>query len=161
MTTIAPCLWYADKAEEAARFYVSLLPDSRIDTVTPLPADSPGGAAGSVRVVEFTLAGRPYMALNAGPYEPFNHAISLLVTCEDQAELDRLWDALSEGGSVERCGWLKDRYGVHWQVVPRVLGELMKDTDPAKARRVAEAMLRMVKLDIAGLEQAYRGRSAA
>src|SRR5918912_897917 len=110
MSKVTPCLWFADKAEEAARFYVSLLPDSRIDGVTPLPADSPSGPAGSVQVVEFTLAGRPFMAMSAGPLDPFNHAVSFMIECEDQAEVDRLWDALSAGGKVEQCGWLKDRY---------------------------------------------------
>jgi predicted 3-demethylubiquinone-9 3-methyltransferase (glyoxalase superfamily) len=155
---IVPWLWYAEKAEEAAAFYVSLFPDSRVESVTSLPADSPSGPAGSVKVVEFTLAGQPFMAMSAGPLDPFNHAISFLVNCEDQAEVDRLWDALSEGGTIEQCGWLKDRYGVSWQIVPTVLGEMMKDPDRARAGRVAEAMLQMVKLDIAKLRQAYEGK---
>ena len=157
MSKVIPHLWYADKAEEAASFYVSLLPNSRIDSVTTLPADTPSGPAGSVQIVEFTLAGQPYLALNAGPLDPFNHAISFVINCDDQAEIDRLWDALSEGGSVEQCGWLKDRYGLSWQIVPRVLGEMMKDRDPARSKRVAEAMLKMVKFDIAELERAYAG----
>ena len=157
MSKVIPHLWYADKAEEAASFYVSLLPNSRIDSVTILPADTPSGPAGSVQIVEFTLAGQPYLALNAGPLDPFNHAISFVINCDDQAEIDRLWDALSEGGSVEQCGWLKDRYGLSWQIVPRVLGEMMKDRDPARSKRVAEAMLKMVKLDIDGLRKAYDG----
>ena len=157
MSKVIPHLWYADKAEEAASFYVSLLPNSRIDGVTTLPADTPSGPAGSVQIVEFTLAGQPYLALNAGPLDPFNHAISFVINCDDQAEIDRLWDALSEGGSVEQCGWLKDRYGLSWQIVPRVLGEMMKDRDPARSKRVAEAMLKMVKLDIDGLRKAYDG----
>ena len=157
MSKVIPHLWYADKAEEAASFYVSLLPNSRIDSVTALPADTPSGPAGSVQIVEFTLAGQPYLALNAGPLDPFNHAISFVINCDDQAEIDRLWDALSEGGSVEQCGWLKDRYGLSWQIVPRVLGEMMKDRDPARSKRVAEAMLKMVKLDIDGLRKAYDG----
>lgn len=161
MAKIIPSLWYSEKAEEAARFYVSLLPDSRIDSVTALPADSPSGPAGSVQIVEFTLAGQPFMAMSAGPLDPFNHAISFVVNCADQAELDRLWEALSQGGTVEQCGWLKDRYGVSWQIVPAALGELMKDTDKAKVRRVAEAMLKMVKLDVAGLRRAYEGEAAA
>jgi predicted 3-demethylubiquinone-9 3-methyltransferase (glyoxalase superfamily) len=161
MSKIAPCLWFDGKAEEAARLYVSLLPDSRIDGVTTLPADTPSGPVGSVQIIEFTLGGQQFLALNAGPLDPFNHAISFVVNCDDQAEVDRLWDALSAGGSIERCGWLKDRYGVSWQIVPRVLGEMMKDRDPAKARRVAEAMLRMDKIDIADLKQAYDGNSAA
>jgi len=161
MSKIIPHLWYADKAEEAASFYVSLLPDSRIDSVTTMPADSPSGPAGSVQIVEFTLAGQPYLALNAGPLDPFNHAISFVINCDDQAEIDRLWDALSDGGTVEQCGWLKDRYGVSWQIVPRVLGEMMKDRDPARTKRVAEAMLKMIKLDIDGLRRAYDGVPAA
>jgi predicted 3-demethylubiquinone-9 3-methyltransferase (glyoxalase superfamily) len=157
MSKITPCLWFADKAEEAGRFYVSLIPDSRINSVSPLPAESPSGPAGSVQVIEFTLAGQSYIAMQAGPLDPFNHAISFMINCPDQAEVDRLWDALSQGGTIERCGWLKDRYGVSWQIVPTALGEMMKDKDKQKARRVAEAMLKMVKLDIAGLRKAYEG----
>ena len=154
---ITPCLWYVDKAEEAARFYVSLLPDSRIDSVTALPVDSPSGPAGSVKVVEFTLAGQSFLAMSAGPLDPFNHAISLMVNCEDQAEIDRLWDALSQGGSIEQCGWLKDRYGVSWQIAPAEFGEMIKDPDRAKAARAAEAMMQMVKFDIAALRKAFAG----
>jgi predicted 3-demethylubiquinone-9 3-methyltransferase (glyoxalase superfamily) len=154
---IVPHLWFADKAVEAAEFYVTLFPDSRVDAVTPIPADTPSGPAGSVQVVEFTLAGQTFMALNAGPLDPFNHAISFIVNCTDQAEVDRLWDALSAGGAVEQCGWLKDRYGLSWQIVPNRLGEMMKDADAARAGRVMKAMLGMKKLDIAGLERAYRG----
>lgn len=154
-TTIVPHLWFAEHAAEAASFYVSLFPDSRVDSVTPVPADTPSGPAGSVAVVEFTLAGQPFTAISAGPLDPFNHAISFLVNCDDQAEIDRLWDALSAGGTVEMCGWLRDRYGLSWQIVPRVLGEMMKDPDRARARRVTEAMLKMKKLDIARLEEAY------
>ncbi|HEX8167613.1 MAG TPA: VOC family protein [Beijerinckiaceae bacterium] len=161
MSKVTPWLWYAEKAEEAARFYVSLLPDSRIVSVTSLPADSPSGPAGSVQVVEFTLAGRPFMAMSAGPLDPFNHAVSFMIECDDQAEIDRLWDALSAGGTVEQCGWLKDRYGLSWQIVPKVLGEMMTDKDRARAARVAQAMLKMVKIDIAGLRKAYDGASLA
>lgn len=152
---IVPHLWFTDRAEEAARFYVSLFPDSRIDRVTPIPADTPSGPAGTVPVVEFTLAGQPFMAISAGPLDPFNHAISFIVNCDDQAELDRLWEALVAGGQAEMCGWLKDRYGVSWQITPRRLGEMMADPDAARARRVTEAMLQMQKFDIARLEQAY------
>ena len=154
---ITPHLWFADKAVEAVNFYVSLFPDSRVDSVTPIPADTPSGPAGSVDVVEFTLAGQQFMAINAGPLDPFNHAVSFLVNCADQAEIDRLWDALSEGGTIEQCGWLKDRYGLSWQIVPTALGEMMKDRDRSRARRVMEAMLQMKKLDIAELEEAYQG----
>jgi predicted 3-demethylubiquinone-9 3-methyltransferase (glyoxalase superfamily) len=161
MRKIIPHLWFADKAEEAARFYVSLLPNSRIDSVTTMPADSPSGPAGAVQIVEFTLNGEPFLALNAGPLDPFNHAISFVIPCETQDEVDRLWDALSDGGTVEQCGWLKDRYGLSWQIVPVALTEMMKDRDPVRGRRVAEAMMGMVKLDIAGLQRAYEGRAAA
>ncbi len=154
---IVPHLWFAEKAVEAAKFYVSLFPDSRVDGVTPLPADTPSGPAGSVQVVEFTLAGQPFMAINAGPLDPFNHAISFMVNCDDQAEVDRLWDALSAGGTIEQCGWLKDRYGLSWQIVPTALGELMRDGDRARARRVMQAMLGMKRLDIAALERAHAG----
>jgi predicted 3-demethylubiquinone-9 3-methyltransferase (glyoxalase superfamily) len=156
---ITPHLWFAKEAAEAARFYASIFPDSRVDRVTPLPADSPSGPAGSVEVVEFTLLGQSFLAISAGPLDPFNHAISFVVSCDDQAELDRYWDGLQKnGGKPEQCGWLKDRYGVSWQIVPRVLGEMMADPDRARARRVAEAMLKMVKLDVAGLKAAYEGR---
>jgi predicted 3-demethylubiquinone-9 3-methyltransferase (glyoxalase superfamily) len=155
---IVPHLWFADRAVEAANFYVSLFPESRVDSVTPIPADTPSGPAGSVRVVEFTLAGQPFMAIEAGPLDPFNHAISFLVNCTDQAEVDRLWDALSAGGTIEQCGWLKDRYGVSWQIVPTALGEMMRDADRSRAGRVMQAMLGMKKLDIRGLRAAYEGR---
>jgi predicted 3-demethylubiquinone-9 3-methyltransferase (glyoxalase superfamily) len=154
---IVPHLWFADKAVEAAKFYVSLFPDSRVDSVTPIPADTPSGPAGSVQVVEFTLAGQKFMAINAGPLDPFNHAISFMVNCSDQAEVDRLWDALSSGGTIEQCGWLKDRYGLSWQIVPTALGELMRAADPGHAKRVMEAMLKMKKLDVAGLKRAAAG----
>ncbi|HEY7529867.1 MAG TPA: VOC family protein [Gemmatimonadota bacterium] len=156
---IIPHLWYTREAEEAARFYASIFPDSRVDRVSPLPADTPSGPAGSVTVVEFTLFGQPFMAISAGPLDPFNHAVSFIVTCDDQAEVDRYWNALlQDGGAPEQCGWLKDRYGLSWQIVPAVLGELMNDPDREGARRVTEAMLKMVKLDVAGLEAAYAGR---
>ena len=157
MSKVIPHLWFPEKAEEAAAFYVSLLPDSRVDSINSMPADSPSGPAGSVQVVQFTLAGEQFLAMNAGPFEPFNHAISFVIDCKDQAEVDRLWEALSEGGEVEQCGWLTDRWGVSWQIVPSVLNEMMLDKDEARGKRVAEAMLQMVKLDIAGLEAAYRG----
>jgi predicted 3-demethylubiquinone-9 3-methyltransferase (glyoxalase superfamily) len=130
-----------------------------VDSITELPADSPSGRAGSVKVVEFTLVGQPFMAISAGPLDAFNHSISLMVECDDQAEIDRLWMALSEGGKIERCGWLHDRYGLYWQIVPAVLGDMMKDLDRARAKRVAEAMLKMIKLDIAELKKAYEGHT--
>jgi predicted 3-demethylubiquinone-9 3-methyltransferase (glyoxalase superfamily) len=154
---IIPHLWYSEKAEEAAAFYASVLPNSRVDSVTALAADTPSGPAGSVKVVEFTLMGQPFMAIGAGPLDPFNHAVSFLILCDDQAEIDRYWAALGEGGTPERCGWLRDRYGLAWQIVPRVMGEMMKDKDRARGKRVMEAVLTMVKLDIAALQKAYEG----
>lgn len=152
---ITPFLWYAKQAEEAARFYASIFPDSRVDRVTPMPAESPSGPPGSVMVVEFTLFGQPFMAMTAGSQDSFNHAISLMVNCEDQAEIDRYWNALLQGGSPEACGWLKDKFGVSWQITPTVLHKMMADGKRERARRVAEAMLKMVKIDIAGLKAAF------
>jgi predicted 3-demethylubiquinone-9 3-methyltransferase (glyoxalase superfamily) len=157
---ISPCLWFDGEAEEAARFYVSLFPQSRIDHVQRNVADSPGGKTGTVLVVGFTLAGQRFMALNGGMRFDYTHAISFHVDCADQAEVDRLWHALSESGTTERCGWLKDRYDVSWQIVPTVLGQMLGDPDPVKARRVVQAMLAMIKLDIAGLKAAYDGHTA-
>jgi len=157
VSKIAPCLWFDGEAEAAAKFYVSLLPGSRIDHVQRNVTDSPGGKAGTVLIVAFTLAGQRFLALNGGTRFEYTHAISLKIDCADQAEVDRLWDGLSAGGKVEQCGWLKDRYGVSWQIVPTVLPKLLGDPDPAKAQRVMQAMLGMVKLDIAGLERASKG----
>jgi len=157
MSKIVPFLWYTEKAEEAAAFYAALIPNSKVDSVTALPADTPSGPAGSVKVVEFTLMGQPFMAISAGPLDPFNHAVSFIIECDSQAEIDRLWTKLSEGGRTEQCGWLQDRYGLYWQITPTVLGKMMKDPDRARAKRAAEAMLKMTKLDIAGLERAYNG----
>lgn len=160
MAKITPHLWFVDRPEEAAAFYVSLFDDSRIDSVTPIPADTPSGSSGSVKVVEFTLAGQPFMAIGAGPLDPFNHSVSFMVNCADQAEVDRMWQALSAGGTEEPCGWLKDRYGLSWQIVPTVLGEMLKDPDRGRARRVMEALLTMKKIDMTGLERAYQGKAA-
>lgn len=157
MTRIVPHLWYTEDAEEAARFYASVIPDSRVDRVTSIAADNPSGPAGSVPIVEFTLAGRPFVAFAAGPLDPFNHAVSLMIECDSQEEIDRLWDALSEGGATEPCGWLRDRWGVSWQIAPRRLAEMMADPDREAARRTAEAMLKMGKLDLAALERAHQG----
>jgi predicted 3-demethylubiquinone-9 3-methyltransferase (glyoxalase superfamily) len=161
MSKIAPCLWFDGEAEEAAKLYVSLLPNSRIDHVQKNVTDSPAGKAGSVLIVKFTLAGQRFLALNGGTRFEYTHAISFQVDCADQAEVDRLWDGLSDGGAVERCGWLKDRYGVSWQIVPSVLPQLLGDPDPAKAQRVMQAMLQMIKLDIAGLKAAHAGAVGA
>ena len=154
MKKITPFLSFDGQAEEAARFYVSLLPNSRIDRVVPSPMETPGGPAGSTLMVEFTLAGEPYYALNTPGFD-FTEAISLLISCEDQAETDRLWAALTaHGGAPVACGWLKDRFGVFWQITPKRLLELIRDPDPARARRAMEAMVRMVKIDIAEVERA-------
>lgn len=157
MSKIAPCLWFDGEAEEAARFYVSLLPDSRIDRVQSNVCDSPGGKAGTVLVVEFTLAGQRFLALNGGTRFEYTHAVSFHIDCADQAEVDRLWDALLKGGKAEQCGWLRDRYGVPWQIVPGALSRMLGDPDMAKAQRVMQAMLQMVKIDIATLQKAYDG----
>ena len=162
MSKIAPCLWFDGEAEEAANFYVSLLSDSRIETVQRNTVDSPGGKAGTVLVVEFTLAGQRFMALNGGTRFEYTHAISFKIDCADQAEVDRLWDALlAGGGKAEQCGWLKDRYGVSWQIVPAALPKYLGGADAAGAQRAMQAMMGMVKFDIEGLKRAYEGKSAA
>jgi predicted 3-demethylubiquinone-9 3-methyltransferase (glyoxalase superfamily) len=154
---IFPHLWYASEAEEAARFYASIFPDSRVDRTTPITTETPSGPPGSVKVVDFTLCGQRFQAISAGPHHEFNDAISLVVVCEDQAELDRYWSRLLEGGGQPGpCGWLTDRYGLRWQLVPRALEAMMTDADPARAGRVMEALLQMGKLDLAALERAYR-----
>ncbi len=152
--SLSPCLWYAERAEEAARFYAGLIPDSRVDAVFTLPAETPSGPVGSVQIVEMTLAGAPVVAMTAKPLESFNHAISLVLTCDTQAEIDRLWEGLLAGGTAEACGWLRDRYGLSWQIMPRRLLELIGGPDRDRAARVAAAMLGMVKLDLAALEAA-------
>jgi predicted 3-demethylubiquinone-9 3-methyltransferase (glyoxalase superfamily) len=158
MQKITPFLWYSTQAEEAAAFYASVFPDSRVTRVVTLPSESPSGPPDSVKVVDFVLFGQSFVAMSAGPLDPFNHAVSFVVNCESQAELDRYWNALLEGGSAEQCGWLKDRFGLSWQIVPTVLNQMMADPDRAKAKRAADAMLKMVKLDIAALQAAYTGR---
>jgi len=155
---ITPHLWFVKEAEQAARFYASIFPDSRVDRVTVLPSDSPSGPAGSVKMVEFTLFGQSFLAISAGPLDSFNHAISLVVNCDDQNEIDRYWEALLQGGQAEQCGWLKDKYGVSWQIVPSELRRMMTDPDRDRARRATDAMLKMVKLDLAGLRSAYDRR---
>ncbi len=158
MQKITPFLWYSTQAEEAAAFYTSIFPDSRIEHVAGMPSDSPSGPPGSVKVVDFVLCGQRFNAMTAGPMEPFNHAISFVVSCDDQAEIDRYWNALLEGGGTpERCGWLRDRFGLSWQIVPAMLGQRMGDSDRAKSRRMTDAMMRMVKLDIAALQAAFDG----
>lgn len=154
---IVPCLWFDGQAEEAAKFYVSLLPDSRVDAVHRAPADYPSGKKGDVLTVEFTLAGRPYVGLNGGPNFTFNEAVSFQIHCEDQAETDRLTEALSAVPEAEQCGWVKDRFGLSWQIVPRALLRLMADPDPGRAQRAMEAMMEMKRIDIAALERAAAG----
>jgi predicted 3-demethylubiquinone-9 3-methyltransferase (glyoxalase superfamily) len=155
---IYPFLWYAKDAEEAAKLYASIFPDSRVDRVTAMMSESPSGPPGSVKVVDFTLFGQRFQAMTAGPHHDFNDAISMVVLCDDQKELDQYWHALLEGGGKEQaCGWLIDRYGLRWQIVPARFDEMMADKDPARSKRVTDAMLRMVKFDIAALEKAYRG----
>ncbi|MCS6624990.1 VOC family protein [Roseibacterium beibuensis] len=154
---VIPCLWFDKQAEEAARFYVSLLPDSRIDAVVRSPGDYPDGQAGDVLVVEFTLAGSRYTALNGGPHFIFNEAISLQIDCEDQAEVDRLTDALSAVPEAEQCGWVKDRYGLSWQITPRAMTRFLSDPDEGVRKRVFEAMMQMKRLNVADLERAARG----
>ncbi|MDV2997853.1 MAG: hypothetical protein N4J56_007823 [Chroococcidiopsis sp. SAG 2025] len=156
---IVPCLWFNGDAEEAAKFYVSLLPDSRIDRILKSPADTPSGPAGMVLTVEFTLAGLQYVGLNGGSQFPFTEAVSFQIHCDDQAEVDRLWAAIAEGGSEIACGWVKDRWGFPWQIVPRRMIELLNDPDTARARRAQEAMMQMVKIDIATIERAANGIS--
>lgn len=157
MQKITPFLWFDGQAEEAAHFYVSLFPGSRIERVNRSPADTPSGPAGMVLTVEFTLAGTRYIALNGGPHYSFTEAVSFQIACADQAEVDRLWAAFSEGGSEGPCGWIKDRWGLSWQVIPTRLLELFNDLDPTRARRAAEAMLKMNKIVIADLERAADG----
>jgi len=157
---ITPFLWYAKEAEEAAKFYTSIFPNSRVVRVSAMQSESPSGPPGSVKVVEFVLFGQDFTAMTAGPLDPFNHAVSFVVNCEDQAEIDKYWNALLEGGQPEQCGWLKDRFGLSWQITPTLLGKLMADPDKAKAKRASDAMMKMVKIDIAALKAAHEGRPA-
>jgi len=159
---ITPFLWFADQAEEAAELYTSIFANSRIVSVArygDAGQEVTGRAPGSVMTVAFELDGQPFVALNGGPLFTFTEAISFQVACETQDEVDHFWEKLSEGGDerAQQCGWLKDRYGVSWQVVPAALGRLLADPDPERARRVTEAMLAMKKIDIAGLERAAAG----
>ncbi|CAD6521753.1 VOC family protein [Paraburkholderia metrosideri] len=157
MQKIAPCLWFDGNAEEAAHFYTSVFADSRIATVMHY-TDAGPGPEGKVLAITFEIEGQEFMALNGGPQFPFTPAISLFVHCSSQQEVDRYWTKLIEGGgSPWQCGWLKDRFGVSWQIVPDALGDMLRDPDKAKASRVMAAMMKMVKLDVAQLEQAYRG----
>lgn len=150
MQKITPFLWYDGKAEEAAKFYTSIFRKSQIVNIRP-------GPKGSVMGVEFQLEGQDFIALNGGPHFTFSPAISFFVSCKTQEEVDELWDKLSAGGEKQPCGWLKDKYGVSWQIIPTALGDMLQDKDPQKAQRVMQAMLQMKKIDIKGLKAAYSG----
>ncbi|MDQ5863034.1 MAG: VOC family protein [Actinomycetota bacterium] len=156
MQKISTCLWFENQAEEAAEFYVSVFGDSRILDVSRFGEGGPG-QAGQVITVEFEIEGRKFMALNGGASANFTEAVSFVVDCSDQEEVDRYWSALTDGGAESQCGWLKDRYGVSWQIVPSVLGSLIGGPDPEGAQRAMQAMLGMQKLDIAALQTAYDG----
>jgi len=158
MQKITPFLWFDDKAEEAANFYVSIFENSRIKTITRYGdegAKASGLPKGTTMVVTFQLDGQELMALNGGPYFKFSEAISLLVNCQTQEEVDELWEKLSDGGEEGNCGWLKDKYGLSWQIVPTALGEMLQDPSSEKTERVTKAMLEMHKIDIKTLMQAY------
>ena len=158
MAKLFPCLWFDRNAEEAATFYTTLLPDSHVDRVWRSPAETPSWPAGVVLTVDFTLAGQQLQGLNGGPEFKFNEAVSFVIDCDDQAEVDRLWDALTaSGGEPGPCGWLKDPFGLSWQIVPRRLDELLNDPEPERARRAMEAMLKMGKIEVAALEDAADG----
>ena len=160
MQAITPFLWFDDQADDAAAFYTSLFPNSRINKVTRYAEGGPG-KAGTVMTVDFELDGQQLVALNGGPQYTFSEAVSFVVNCETQEEVDRYWEALGEGGEKGPCGWLKDRYGVSWQVTPAILGELLSDPDPEKSQQVMAAMLQMGKIEIDPLRRAYEGKEAA
>ncbi|OGO26817.1 MAG: hypothetical protein A2Z16_07345 [Chloroflexi bacterium RBG_16_54_18] len=154
MQKITPYLWFDHQAEEAVNFYTSIFKDSKILNMSRLPAEAPG-QSGPVITATFQIEGQDFMALNGGPMYRFTEAVSFFVSCKTQEEVDYYWDRLLDGGEAQMCGWLKDKYGLSWQIIPEALGQLMGDPDPEKARRVMEAMLKMVKIDIAELKQAY------
>ena len=159
---IAPCLWFDDQAEEAARFYTGIFRNSRIAQVARYPksgSEVTGKAPGTVMTVDFEIEGQPFTALNGGPHFKFNEAISLQVICKDQAEIDYYWEKLGEGGDpkAQQCGWLKDKFGVSWQVTPALLSDMIDNPDSPNSERAFAAMLKMKKMDIAELERAYRG----
>ena len=159
MTRVISNLWFEKDARAAVDFYVSVVPNSKAGSVTSVPTDTPSGPAGSVEVIQFTLGGQHFLALQAGKMDPFNHAFSIMVECDDQGEIDRIWQAfLDNGATEEQCGWLKDRWGLSWQITPRVMNAMLSHPDRERARRATEAMMRMVKFDIAALEEAFGGR---
>jgi len=160
---IAPCLWFNNEAEDAAKLYTSLFKNSKIGTIgryTDVGKELHGKEAGSVMTVEFTLDGQPFTALNGGPMFKFNEAMSLQISCEDQKEVDHFWNGLTAGGGEEGpCGWLKDRFGVSWQVTPRILPKMLSEGDSGQVKRVTEAFFQMKKFDVAALERAYEGKT--
>lgn len=156
MQKITPFLWFDDKTEEAANFYVSIFKNSKIGSIARY-GDAGPGPKGSVMTVSFQLEGQEFIALNGGPLYIFSPAISFFVDCKTQQEVDELWDKLTAGGGEVECGWLRDKYGLSWQIIPTALLELMQDKDPVKSQRVFKAMLQMTKIDIEGLQRAYRG----
>jgi len=158
MQKITPFLWFDDKAEEAMNFYLAIFKNSKAGHIYR-NGDSAGGS-GKVMSVTFELDGQPFMAMNGGPHFTFSPAISMFVNCETQSEVDELWEKLSAGGEKSRCGWLKDKYGLSWQIIPSALGTLLHDKDPAKARRVMQAMMQMTKIDIKALQLAHEGVAA-
>jgi predicted 3-demethylubiquinone-9 3-methyltransferase (glyoxalase superfamily) len=161
MQRIKPFLWFDDQAEEAVKFYTSIFKNSRIGKISRYGEEGEkiaGRPKGSVMTVEFQLEGQEFVALNGGPLFKFTEAVSFVVNCKTQAEVDKFWKKLSAGGKEVQCGWLKDKFGLSWQIVPTVLGELLSDKDAAKSQRVMSAMLKMVKLDIKKLKQAYKGK---
>ena len=158
MTRITPCLWYDGKAEEAATLYASIFPDSSVDAVHRAPTDYPSGKAGDVLTVDFTVMGMKFLGLNGGPHFTFDEAVSFIIHTRDQAETDRYWDAiLAGGGKASQCGWIKDRFGLSWQITPQRLLDMMTSPDKAAAKRAMEAMMTMSKIDIAALERAFGG----
>jgi len=162
MQSLITCLWFDGEAEAAAKFYVSLFPNSKLGAVTPYPSDIEGKKAGEVMTVDFELNGQKFVGLNGGPDFKFNEAISFQIPCENQAEIDRYWNAFVQGGGEESvCGWCKDRFGLSWQVIPKDLPKLLSPSDPAKAKRVSDAFLKMRKLDIAAIEAAAHEKAAA
>jgi predicted 3-demethylubiquinone-9 3-methyltransferase (glyoxalase superfamily) len=154
MQKITPCFWFDDQAEEAARFYTSIFKNSRVGKISRYGEGAPR-PKGTVLTVKFRLDGQEFLALNGGPQFKFTEAVSFIVNCETQKEVDRLWEALSEGGEKVQCGWLKDQYGLSWQIVPTILARMMSDPDPRRADRVFQAVMRMKKLDIKELKEAY------
>ncbi len=153
---ITPCLWFDDQAEAAAQFYCSVFTDAAVGTISRY-GEGAQLPAGTALMVNFTIGGRPFMALNGGPHFTFTEAVSFVIECKDQPEIDRYWSALGEGGREQQCGWLKDRYGLSWQIVPRQIAAWMTDPDPVRVSQVMQALMQMIKIDIAALENAYVG----